>query len=266
MVTKLSSKSTQFSDFCLDVANGISTSCDSIYIVPEAFAKRECFESRHLKPCIRGGQFNRFYCPPETHEFVLYITSDFNPKTEKSIFTYLSQHKKLLIEKCVEKKSGSRDWHILFRSRYTNLFGKPKLLIRQTADRIIAAIDSQVGYYCIDSVNVAILKPSHVERINFFVGLLNSALLNFFYREISQEKGRVLAQVKPQRIKSLPIRDGNSLHKQAITALVDQILATKKRDPKADTTALEREIDRLVYELYGLTGEEIKLVEESRRR
>lgn len=36
--------------------------------------------------------------------------------------------------------------------------------------------------------------------------------------------------------------------------------------PEADTSALEREIDRLVYELYGLTEDEIKLVEESRRK
>ncbi|MBS3921511.1 MAG: hypothetical protein KG012_21765 [Deltaproteobacteria bacterium] len=41
---------------------------------------------------------------------------------------------------------------------------------------------------------------------------------------------------------------------------VDRILAAKERDPKADTTAWEREIDRLVYELYGLTEEGIKLV------
>jgi hypothetical protein len=42
---------------------------------------------------------------------------------------------------------------------------------------------------------------------------------------------------------------------------VDRILAAKKRDPKADTTAWEREIDRLVYELYGLTEDEIAIVE-----
>ena|GEM_PF-4533250 len=45
-------------------------------------------------------------------------------------------------------------------------------------------------------------------------------------------------------------------------AEVDRILAAKERDPKADTTALEREIDRLVYELlYSLAEDEIKLVE-----
>jgi hypothetical protein len=45
-----------------------------------------------------------------------------------------------------------------------------------------------------------------------------------------------------------------------------RILATKQRDPEADTTAFEREIDGLVYDLYGLTEEKIRLVEESTRR
>ena len=41
----------------------------------------------------------------------------------------------------------------------------------------------------------------------------------------------------------------------------DRLLAAKQRDAEADTSALEREIDELVYALYGLTPEEIKLVE-----
>jgi len=47
------------------------------------------------------------------------------------------------------------------------------------------------------------------------------------------------------------------------TEIVDQILTAKKANPNADTTALEAEIDKLVYELYGLTDEEIAIVEES---
>ena len=47
----------------------------------------------------------------------------------------------------------------------------------------------------------------------------------------------------------------------AIEALVDRILAAKKDDPAADTSALEREIDERVYRLYGLTKDEIRIVE-----
>lgn len=50
-------------------------------------------------------------------------------------------------------------------------------------------------------------------------------------------------------------------NRELIIDLVDKILATKKQEPNADTTAFETEIDRLVYQLYGLTDEEIKIVE-----
>lgn len=48
---------------------------------------------------------------------------------------------------------------------------------------------------------------------------------------------------------------------EQISALVERILAAKRADPQADTSELEREIDRLVYALYGLTEEEIAVVE-----
>jgi hypothetical protein len=50
-----------------------------------------------------------------------------------------------------------------------------------------------------------------------------------------------------------------------LIGLVNQILAAKKTDPISDTKTLETEIDRLVYELYGLTDEEIRIVEEDNK-
>lgn len=54
-----------------------------------------------------------------------------------------------------------------------------------------------------------------------------------------------------------------------IIAIIDGLgktLAAKKRDSEADTTGWEREIDRLVYALYGLTDEEIRLVEKGAQK
>jgi hypothetical protein len=263
LVTKLSANFVPFGDFCEDVANGVCTSCDEVYIVTKKFAEKEEFEEKHLKQCIRGGQMNRFFTPARTDEYVLYVTDDFDAMTSKRIYQYLSTHKALLINKCVEKKSKIREWHVLFRARYEALFGKPKIMIRQTADRIIAAPDMEVGYYCINSINVALLKKSALPQLKFFIGLLNSSLLNFFYREISQEGGRVLAEVKPQRIRSLPIPAVPTEKQKPVERLVEQILSAKQRGAGADVSALERELDELVYALYGLTPEEIKIVEEA---
>ena len=62
-------------------------------------------------------------------------------------------------------------------------------------------------------------------------------------------------------VSKIPIIDADGETKQKISNLADQILSMKKQNPEADTTELEAEIDRLVYELYGLSEEEIGVVE-----
>ena len=61
----------------------------------------------------------------------------------------------------------------------------------------------------------------------------------------------------------IPIPVGKEEQRQAIAQKVDEILACKKADAQADTQALEREIDALVYALYGLSEAEIAEVEAS---
>jgi hypothetical protein len=59
----------------------------------------------------------------------------------------------------------------------------------------------------------------------------------------------------------IPIARANKSQSEKIEKTVNQILSLKKENPEADTTALEAETDQLVYELYGLTKEEVKVVE-----
>ena len=69
--------------------------------------------------------------------------------------------------------------------------------------------------------------------------------------------------MKRQFLEKVPIPAVPSEQQKPVERLVERILAAKQRDAEADTSALEWEIDELVYALYGLTPEEIKLVEGS---
>ena len=62
-------------------------------------------------------------------------------------------------------------------------------------------------------------------------------------------------------VEKIPVLQASSAQQAPIIALVDRILAAKKRNPAADTSALEREIDEKVYRLYGLTDDEIRVIE-----
>jgi len=63
-------------------------------------------------------------------------------------------------------------------------------------------------------------------------------------------------------LSEIPIKKIPLSAQQPFITLVDQILTAKKKDPNADTSAFERQIDKMVYALYDLTPEEIEIVEE----
>jgi endonuclease III len=67
-------------------------------------------------------------------------------------------------------------------------------------------------------------------------------------------------------LSEIPVKRIPRDKQKPLITLVDKILSAKQRDAEADTTSLEREIDRLVYDLYELTPAEIKVVEESTAR
>ena len=64
-----------------------------------------------------------------------------------------------------------------------------------------------------------------------------------------------------QDFRKFPFKNCPIEKQQPIIDLVDQILLEKKEDTNADATSLESQVDKLVYELYGLTDEEIRIVE-----
>jgi len=80
-----------------------------------------------------------------------------------------------------------------------------------------------------------------------------------------KSKQRLFPRISMHTLKSCPILIRNDNDNKYFESIVDQILTAKKANPQADTTALEAEIDHLVFELYGLTEEEIRLIEESVR-
>jgi hypothetical protein len=136
----------------------------------------------------------------------------------------------------------------------------PKLIWRQTAQFPITTIDT-IGIWFGRSIQSGIIKKEFKEKVSYeyLCGLLNSKYLRYLYEQNVKEEGRVFPQVKLEKLKILPIVIAEG--QQPIISLVNKILSAKKKNPAADTTELEREIDRLVYGLYGLTAEEIGVVE-----
>jgi len=93
--------------------------------------------------------------------------------------------------------------------------------------------------------------------VKYLLAVMNSSAA----RDYLRAHRRSNIHLYPDDWKALPIPDVSLEEQQPLVKLVDEILALKTQNPAADVSALEAEIDQLVYRLYGLTEEEVKMVE-----
>jgi hypothetical protein len=140
-------------------------------------------------------------------------------------------------------------------------------------DRIFASLDES-QYFCDQSLYVLMPSTDNVGA-PYLLGLMTSRLMAYFFNTTHGDRKQTFPKIKGDQIKQLPIRlidATNQVTHDRIVSLVEKMLDLHKQRAAAKTpheqTALDRQIsatdvqiDRLVYDLYGLTEEEIKLVE-----
>lgn len=153
------------------------------------------------------------------------------------------------------------DW--LAEPRYSASYDAPeKIIIRQTGSSLIATIDNQQFVVRDNLYTIISTNKEYSEYI--ILACLNSKLLNWYYQNIvNNEVGEALAQVKRGHLATLPIPKINSSVFSTIESLIKEVLNLKQDNNSADTESLESKIDLLVYQLYDLTEEEIKIIEKA---
>jgi len=184
---------------------------------------------------------------------------------------------KISIKDIKSKKGMNPQKKIDFALRDPKIFKSDKILIRKTADKIITCYDSY-GYY-FDSLSYGIQLNENIDySILYILALLNSKLINSIHEGISKNKEKVFAKVLATNLKSIPIREIDFSNKKdvynhdKIVSMVEQILKIQKKYHNAKTEnekkifkkqidILDNQINQLVDELYGLTEEEIRIVE-----
>ncbi|MCU0872099.1 MAG: Eco57I restriction-modification methylase domain-containing protein [Pirellulaceae bacterium] len=199
------------------------------------------------------------------------------PKTAK----YLQQNRKQLEDR--EKGRMKRgDWHGYIYLKNMKRQGHVKICVPRLVDRLCAGWDGD-GSHFLDNVDVGgvTLKPAYTNAdLRYLLALLNSKLLGWFFPHVSAPFRGNWMSANRQFLSQLPIpvikgsnADDQSRHDRLVK-MAEQMLTLHKQyaasRTQQDQTALSRQIaataaqiDRLVYELYGLTDDEIRLVEAS---
>ena len=174
-----------------------------------------------------------------------------------------------------ERKRVDKDKGLGIRLRVPNIFEVPKIITRKTADRIIATYDPK-GYYFEQTVHGTIPNRDFPD-VKYILGILNSKLYEYYYKNVIHQSGTIFPQVRIGYLKKLPIYNiniSNSTEKKYhddIVGLVEVMLnlnnkvQTVKGDEKdqiqSQIEKTDREIDEMVYNLYGITKIERKIIE-----
>jgi hypothetical protein len=164
----------------------------------------------------------------------------------------------------------------LAEPRFTAPFEKNKIILRQTSDRIRAVMDQEKHYNLNNIYNIELKNTTY--QYNYILGIINSKLMVYIYQKIVPEKGKLFAEIKKVNLVKLPIRkieftdQNEKARHDNMSELVNQMLDLNKKLNNAklpqeknllqrQIEATDKQIDQLVYKLYDLTDEEIKIVE-----
>lgn len=237
---------------------GLATGNNDAFVIDKnqrkEFIKLNRNNSEIIKPILRGRDIFR-YSYEISNQYILLTKNGVNVKKDyPDIYNYLDGFGQSF------KKRGAQGQH------WTNLravaffedFKKSKIVwIELTDTGRFALCEDEI--YLLNSAYF-LLPPLNID-IKYLLGVLNSRLIYFYLGLIAETSGMGVNRWINNYVKEFPIVQATVDDQKPIIKFVDRILAAKRGNPQADTSAWEREIDQLVYQLYGLTKDEVKIVE-----
>ncbi|MEZ4527399.1 MAG: TaqI-like C-terminal specificity domain-containing protein [Desulfobacterales bacterium] len=262
---KIESDAKLLKEYDIIINFGIKTGYNTAFIIDED-KKNELIEADSnnaeiIKPIIRGRDLKKY-----SYEFAgcwaicTFPSLKLNIDDYPVINNYFIQIGKTRLEQSgnigSRKKTSNKWFETQDPVSYWEDFEKPKIIWGEISDKPKFAYDED-RYYA--EATTFIMTG---EKLKYLLGILNSKLSEWYFNQISTTTGMGTNRWKKYKIELLPIKSPNKKQENEIENMVNRILTAKKQNPKADTTALEKEIDRMVYKLYGLTKEEIAIVEQ----
>ena len=262
----------------VNIYRGILTGLNEAFIINDARRKeildncKDEAERRRteaiIKPILRGRDIKRYYYE-WAGLWVIVIPSGWtnenrNKENAENFinrqFPALMNHLKQFETKAKKRDDQGDYWWELRACAYYPEFEKEKVVYSEI-------VRSPQFYYDTDKFYIEATSFLMTgENIKYICGLLNSNPVNYFFRIYYSggglgKEGYRYKKAFLENLPIPPITPATEPIVSQIESLVDKILAAKKGNPQADTSVWEKEIDRLVYKLYELTEEEIRIIE-----
>lgn len=289
---KMENIGTPLKDWGIQINYGIKTGANEAFIIPtekreEILNACKTQEERKrtetlIKPILRGKDIKR-YSYEWASLWVIFIPWHFpntgSPKSmEKNeqdfsihypiIYAHLLSHKDKLLKRNKDETGKRYEWYCLQRwaANYLQDFEKEKIVYGEIVQEPRFYLDNgecELGVFYAEATSFILTG----EHLRYLLGMLHSKLITFAFKTFYAggglgESGYRYKKAFIERLPIPKITEKNQELADKIIVLVDKILQAKAKDPKANTQRLEKEIDALVYQLYHLTDEEIKIIED----
>ena len=259
-------------DWDINIYRGIITGCNEAFIIDETKRQQLIAEdpksAEIIKPLLRGRDIERYHAQ-SVKSYLLATNYDLNiSKRYPAIHAHLetvgeqieSGEVKARGKGLLNRDDQGENWWNLRACAYYSEFDKEKIVWKRIGS-ILRFAYIQYPIYCLDSTCMATGK-----KVKFLTAVLNSRVSHYQLFDLAPKTGTGDLIVSVQALEPLlvpPITKTNEHLVAEIENKIDKIIAAKHADQNTDTSNLEDEIDKLVYELYNLTEDEIAIVERS---
>lgn len=210
-------------------------------------------EKSIIKPYFSTEQVGRYCTIPSNLKWLIYTDSSFKKADSMDNYPHIKAH----LDQFIDIFTSDNKPYGLHRCRKEKFFQGEKIIsLRKCVER---PCFSYSDFDCYVSQTFFSIKTSRW-NMKFLTGVLNSKLVAFWLRHKGKMQGSNY-QVDKVPLQGIPLPLIDLSLQQPIIGLVEAILSKKKLNPQSDILDLENEIDSLVYSLYGLSEDEIKIVE-----
>ncbi|EJB54803.1 putative type IIS restriction/modification enzyme [Helicobacter pylori Hp H-29] len=286
---KMENIGTPLKDWDIQIYWGILTGCNEAFIIPtekrdeilkncddaqkdeRGMSERERTKEL-IKPILRGKDIKRY-----SYEWAdLWVINTHNgytsafkskiPPIDIEKYPAIKAHLDSYYDAITTRSDQGDTPYNLRNCAYLEDFEKEKIVYSEIVQEPRFYLDNgecELGVFYAEATSFILIG----EHLRYLLGMLHSKLITFAFKTFYAggglgESGYRYKKAFIERLPIPQITEKNQELAQKITDYAEQILQSKEKDPKANTQELEKEIDALVYQLYHLTDEEIKTIED----
>ncbi len=264
IMEKMETAGTPLKEWDVSINYGIKTGLNDAFIIDgttkKALIAADPKSAKILKPILRCRDIQRY----KAQWARLWLIDTHNgydgiPAVNIDNYPTIKNHLNRFYPQLKKRQDKGKTLYNLRNCAYHDEFAKEKLFWADLTEEGRFSYDKD-KMFCADTVFMM-----SGQAIKYLCAILNSNLITRFMKNTALTSGMSVTRWKKFAVERLPIPNISPTEQRPFIKLVDRILTAKAANPKTDTTKQEAEIDRLVYELYGLTTKEIATVEQNSR-